>query len=237
MYSGDELMDLFIPGKASHQVSSKYFIDEATKIGSIKKVLDLGCGNGDSVDYFRKTDPLIEWTGLDIEHSPEVKSRKRKDAVFVTYDGRSIPFADESFDLVYCNQVLEHVEKPEELISESARVLRKGGFLVGSTSHLEPFHSLSMYNFTPYGFSRMVKPPLRIKEIRPGIDVFTLILARAMNRIPLFSRMISVFFENESPYNFAITLLCRIAGRRDKDINLLKLLFCGHFRFLIQKDT
>ncbi len=236
MYSGDELITNFVPNKNPGQVSSTYFLDEAMKYGAVKRVLDLGCGKGDSVDYFRKIDSGIEWTGLDIQSSPEVESRKRKDAVFMTYDGSSIPFADGSFDLVYCNQVLEHAERPEKLVSESARVLKNGGFLAGSTSHLEPFHSLSMHNFTPYGFSRMVKTPLRIMEIRPGIDVFTLIFARMANKIPLLSGILSGFFEKESPYNFTVTILCKFAGKSDKDVNLLKLLFCGHFRFLIRKE-
>lgn len=236
MYSGDELIAGFVPDKNSSQVSSTYFLSEAMKCGTVKKVLDLGCGKGDSVDYFRKMDPEIEWTGLDIQSSPEVESRRRKDAQFITYDGNNVPFENGSFDLVYCNQVLEHAENPEKLISESARVLKNGGFLVGSTSHLEPFHSFSMYNFTPYGFSRLIKPPLQLAEIRPGIDVFTLIISRMANRILLLSGITSGFFEKESPYNFIVTILCRIAGKSDKDINLLKLLFCGHFRFLVRKE-
>ena len=36
------------------------------------RVLDLGCGTGDSVDLFRSLEPRVQWTGADIERSPEV---------------------------------------------------------------------------------------------------------------------------------------------------------------------
>lgn len=236
MYYGDDLIKRYIPGKGCKQVSSTYFLDILLKDSKIEKVLDLGCGKGDSVDYFRMKNPKIEWVGLDIQLSPEVGARKRTDAVFVTFNGKEIPFADGSFDIVYCNQVFEHVEKPRKLILEAARILKKGGFLVGSTSHLEPFHSLSIGNFTPYGFSLMIKDTsLKLIEIRPGIDVFTLIFARMSKRIPLLSQLMSRYFEKESPFNLMITFAGKITGKSAQDINLIKLLFCGHFRFLIEK--
>src|SRR5829696_4737995 len=108
------------------------------------RVLDLGCGAGDSVDLFRSLDPRTRWTGADVEQSPEVAQRTRTDADFVSFDGRRLPFADASFDLVYCKQVLEHVRHPAALLVDAARVLRPDGAFVGSTSHLEAFHSRSL---------------------------------------------------------------------------------------------
>lgn len=237
MYSGGDLIKGYAPNKICGQVSSIYFLDRIFEDNNIERVLDLGCGKGDSVDYFRMKNPKIEWFGLDIPSSPEVESRKRKDAIFVTFNGTDIPFKDGFFDIVYCNQVFEHVEKPRKLILEVARVLKKDGFLAGSTSHLEPFHSLSVCNFTPYGLNLLIKEsPLKLIEIRPGIDVFTLIFARIFKRIPLLSQLMSRYFEKESPFNLMITVAGKIAGKSAQEINLVKLLFCGHFRFLIQKE-
>lgn len=236
MYSGEDLIKGYVPNKICGQVSSAYFLNRIFEDNNVERVLDLGCGKGDSVDYFRAKNPKVEWVGLDVQSSPEVESRKRKDATFITFNGADVPFSDEFFDIVYCNQVFEHVEKPRELLLEVARVLKRGGFLVGSTSHLEPFHSLSVCNFTPYGFSLMVKVPLKLREIRPGIDVFTLIFARMFKRVPLLSQLMSRYFEKESLFNFMVTVAGKIAGKSAQEINLVKLLFCGHFRFLIQKE-
>jgi SAM-dependent methyltransferase len=43
------------------------------------------------------------------------------------FDGRRIPFPDESFDLVYSSSVLEHVTDADALQAEIRRVLRRGG--------------------------------------------------------------------------------------------------------------
>ena len=45
-----------------------------------ERVLDLGCGAGDSVDLFRSLNPAVEWVGADIEQSAEVAERTRTDA-------------------------------------------------------------------------------------------------------------------------------------------------------------
>ncbi len=48
---------------------------------------------------------------------------------FVSAMGEDIPFESNSFDIVYSTSVLEHVKNPEQVISESIRVLKPGGLL------------------------------------------------------------------------------------------------------------
>src|SRR4051794_36293268 len=146
---GDDLGELLghrIPADHSRPVLADHYAGRLRA----RRVMDLGCGAGDSVDLFRAVDPGVRWVGVDIEESAEVAERTRADAEFVTFDGRTLPFGDESFDLIYCKQVLEHVEHPRELVAEAMRVLEPGGHLAGSTSQLEAFHSRSIFNWTPY---------------------------------------------------------------------------------------
>ena len=165
-----------------------------------------------------------------MDESPEARGRDESRGEFHTFDGVRMDFDDDSFDLVYCNQVLEHVRRPLELLGEIRRVLRPGGWFVGSTSHLEPYHSLSLQNFTPYGFSVLVEDAgLSLEEIRPGIDSLTLILRVLMNRPKFFSR----WWEKESPLNRWISFRLRRKGRRRT--NARKLLFCGQFCFCVRK--
>jgi SAM-dependent methyltransferase len=51
-----------------------------------------------------------------------------------------LPFAGESFDVVVCFQVLEHVDSPEQAVREFARVLRPGGRVLLSTHGVFPYH-------------------------------------------------------------------------------------------------
>lgn len=53
--------------------------------------------------------------------------RGRTNLRFVRGDAHALPFADESFDVVYCRYVLEHVPDPARALSEMRRVLRAGG--------------------------------------------------------------------------------------------------------------
>ena len=132
---GDDLLEALgdsVPRSPVPQALADDYIPEIAS-GS---VIDLGCGAGDSVVQFRNVNPSVRWVGVDIERSPEVASRRRTDAEFVTFDGVQLPFEDSCFDAVYCKQVLEHVREPGPLLAEVARVLRPGGAFAGSTSQL-----------------------------------------------------------------------------------------------------
>jgi len=152
----------------------------------------------------------------------------------VTFDGRTLPFADASFDLVFCKQVLEHVRRPDELRGEAARVLAEGGVLVGSTSQLEAFHSRSTSNPTPYGVALMLEDAgLGAVELRPGIDGLTLVAWRALGLPRFFHR----WWARESPGNRVIELgaaVCRLDARTR---NQVKLTLCGQFAFVASKPA
>jgi SAM-dependent methyltransferase len=196
---------------------------------SAPEVLDLGCGPGDSVDLFRSLEPQVRWTGVDLPSSPEVDSRTRTDARFVTFDGERLPFGDASFDMVFCKQVLEHVRRPAPLLAEVARVLRPDGWFAGSTSHLEAFHSRSTWNYTPYGLMLLFEEAgLELVEVRPVIDAFTLIAWRALGTPRFFHR----WWARESPPNRAISLLARVTGWDHRTVNTAKLTLSGQFTFL-----
>lgn len=197
------------------------------------RVLDLGCGTGSSVDVFRARDPAVQWVGIDIPGSPEASFRTRRDARFETFDGVAMPFEDGTFDLVYCKQVLEHVRHPEPLLAEVGRVLAPGGWFAGSTSQLEPYHSLSLWNYTPFGIVRLLeRAGLRAVELRPGIDGLTLTAWRLAGGHRCFDR----WWGRESPLNRALDACARVLRADPQSVNATKLLFCGQFAFLARRE-
>ena len=221
-----------VPNDHSRQVSSLYYADLVLRQGSIRVILDLGCGSGGSRDYFCQISPGIQWFGLDIVSSPEVDARPGQVENLVAYDGVHIPFRDSSLDLIYSHQVMEHVRYPESVLKEARRTLRPGGYFIGSTSHLEPYHSNSYWNFTPWGFCELLETAgFKVVEVRPGIDALTLITRSILRKPKCFDS----FFENESPFNRLIGMMGRVFGKSHISINRAKLSYAGHFCFLAVK--
>lgn len=240
-FPGRELLDELgsvVPGADAHQALAEDHIEQ--RLGRDEnrtdpwRVLDLGCGDGDSVDRFRSVDPEVRWIGLDLPDSPEVRTRRRSDAEFETFDGVTIPFPDASFDLVYCRQVLEHVRHPEALLAEAHRVLVPGGCFAGSTSQLEPYHSLSLWNFTPVGLCNLLRAAgLEPVELRPGIDGMALISVRLFGSSPpgWLQRQFDRWWAARSPLNALIDGYARLAGLDPQATNATKLVMCGAFTF------
>jgi SAM-dependent methyltransferase len=233
---GDDLGELLghrIPRDHSRQtVADEYagrYLSRADRPAA-PRVMDLGCGKGDSVDLFRGLEGSVRWVGVDLERSPEVDERVRDDAEFVTFDGVELPAEDGSFDLVYCKQVLEHARHPDALIAEVARVLAPGGWFAGSTSQLEAFHSRSIFNYTPYGLTRVIEEAgLEVVELRPVIDGITLVSWRVLGLPRFFYRW---WGPRESPLNRVIELAGRAARLDARTRNQIKLALCGQFAFL-----
>ena len=82
-------------------------------------VLDLGTKDGHKV-----TGIPAEVVAVDVDGSqfPEETTIE-----FVLADGHSLPFDADSFDVVYCSSVLEHVADADELVREASRVLHGSG--------------------------------------------------------------------------------------------------------------
>ena len=189
-------------------------------------VVDLGCGRGDSVDAFRAADPSVRWVGVELADS---EYTTRDDVELRVFDGVKLPFQDAGVDIVFSKQVLEHVERPHELVPEVARVLKPGGVFAGSTSHLEPYHGRSTANFTPYGLKRLLeRSGLALEAVMPGIDAPTLIVRRMLRGAPWFDR----YWAHRSPFNALVDGAARITGWDAEDRTALKLLFCGQFAFV-----
>lgn len=240
-YPGRELEALLgdaIPADHARQTLADDYIGARLGAGEGPwRVLDLGCGTGDSVDAFRACDPAVQWTGLDVAGSREVGERTRTDATFVTFDGRSIPFEDHSFDLVYCKQVLEHVSAPAPLLAEVGRVLVGDGRFAGSTSQLEPFHSHSTLNYTPYGFRELLREAgMELCELRPGIDGATLIAHRLCGSGRYLRSRWGRWWRGPSPLHRVIDAHGRLRGLDPRAVNANKLLFCGQFAFVARRQ-
>lgn len=87
------------------------------------RLLDAGCGEANLVDDYVGRAQLV--AGIDRYVQP-IRETIEIDAVAES-DITAIPFAADSFDVVMSSWVLEHLEQPQTVFSEIARVLKPGG--------------------------------------------------------------------------------------------------------------
>ncbi len=95
---------------------------------SSERILEVGCGAGDILAEV----PCGERFGVDLSDFMVDLARNRLGgrAVIRQANAEKLPFSDASFDKLICTEVLEHVQHPETVVAEAARVLRGGGWFV-----------------------------------------------------------------------------------------------------------
>lgn len=113
------------PAAPSVPVRSEATIERLLQEYAGRRILDLGSGT-------RILHP--EAIRLDITPHPHVS---------VQGDARSLPFADETFDLIICSHVLEHVNGYWLAADELKRITHPGGMMLIETPFIFPFHPAS----------------------------------------------------------------------------------------------
>lgn len=99
---------------------------------SYDTILDLGCGTGAVLQAILNEDCRKKAYGIDIsENMLDIARNKLKEnATLVLGDSEYLPFENEFFDVVYCNDSFHHYPKPDKVLSEVYRVLKPKGTLI-----------------------------------------------------------------------------------------------------------
>jgi len=87
-------------------------------LGTSDKMIEIGSGPGSVLDVMRRHDYDVD--GLDIKDNSF-----RKDLQPHIYDGKTMPFAAQSYDVALLPTILHHTPEPDDIIRESARIARR----------------------------------------------------------------------------------------------------------------
>jgi SAM-dependent methyltransferase len=119
-------------GDPQQQAMRRAFLDD-TPFPPHAVVLEVGCGTGVLTRMLARLPDVDRVIGVD--PAPFLLEKARELTVdvsnvsFQEADGRSLPFADESFDVVVFDSTLSHIPGPEHALAEAYRVLRPMGWL------------------------------------------------------------------------------------------------------------
>jgi SAM-dependent methyltransferase len=105
-----------------------------------RRILDAGCGTGYGAEILAKAGAEhvtgVELAGAVVEAARALASATLR---FEQGDIARLPHADGAFDLVTCFEVIEHVEDPQAVLAELARVLAPDGLLAISSPNAEHY--------------------------------------------------------------------------------------------------
>ena len=141
-------------------------------------MLDLGCGEGRHIFGVMEKFPDLKCIGLDphiesldkaFEGLKFLESISNTKTNFLSGSAYSLPFSDDSFDLVVCSEVLEHLHDYKDAIKEINRVLKPGGQFLASVPAEFPEKICWLlsedYQNQPGGHLRIFKKNELIKDI------------------------------------------------------------------------
>lgn len=100
------------------------------------RLVDIGCGRA---PYKAELLPFVEkYVGVDSPKTADLYTSGRKPDVLA--DAKSLPFERGEFDTALMLQVLEYIDRPDQALAETQRVLKEGGALILTSPFMYPIH-------------------------------------------------------------------------------------------------
>ncbi len=151
--AGVEMGDRMYQTNTSMLVNSLPLLNIADK----KHILEIGHGNCKHLDLILSQAQKLRYCGLEISELMQKEAIRnnsnavsQKQAKFHLYDGRLLPFAENSFDCVITVNTLYFFDTPIDIFCQINKTLKKGGTFVLTFQKKEFIETLS---FTKYNFS------------------------------------------------------------------------------------
>ncbi len=134
-----DLTETYSRNRQKYTSTDQYLFEVLSEITlKDKTVLDYGCGDGSYSFMFEQHDTKqvfgfdISQEMIAIAHNKLAIYKKDARIQFIVGDGNSLPYADNTFDIVVANFVLVHFDDLQKYLQEVRRVLKDGGYFVAT---------------------------------------------------------------------------------------------------------
>jgi SAM-dependent methyltransferase len=118
-------------------------------LDSNSRILDFGCGNGQSVQEWRNLGYQAFGCDIELQENASILDLRARGIVgLIDTAPYRIPFEDDTFDLVLSDQVFEHVKNYSEAVAEMKRVLKP----CGAGLHIFParWRAVESHTYVPF---------------------------------------------------------------------------------------
>ena len=104
----------------------RFILYPTLKLLTGNEFLDVGCGVGIFLSFGSEKS-----IGLDINpyNIKKINSNKNSKAFLINKDG-TFPIKDSSINTIICDQVIEHIDDPNKILSEISRIIKKNGRII-----------------------------------------------------------------------------------------------------------
>lgn len=189
------------------------------------KILDAGAGEQrykkhcSHLEYISQD--LCEYEGSGNEEALQTNEWDTS-RIDIISDIVDIPVEDESFDVILCTEVFEHIPDPVIALNEFKRILKRGGTLIltapfSSLTHFAPYHYCTGFN--KYWFEIHMKEDFKMIEISASGNYFDcvaqeIIRVSSMNKAGFTSKKVGVI--GKAKLLFVYRLLKKMSEQHNK---------------------
>jgi SAM-dependent methyltransferase len=175
-----------------------------------KKILDFGCGDARYKEIIGKNNSYV---GIDVAESGHLSEDKNFN---ILWDKKKLPFNMDSFDIIVCTEVLEHVENIDITINELKRVLKKNGLLFVTmpfiwVEHEKPY---DFRRFTSFGIKKFFSDNdfelVKYKKLVNGKLAYYQLLLSELDRTLRDDNKFKLGTSFKNLYYLIITLLFKV---------------------------
>ncbi|MCB0697011.1 MAG: class I SAM-dependent methyltransferase [Chitinophagaceae bacterium] len=135
--------------------------------------MDLGCGDGRLVPLWQAITGA-EAHGLDLSPGAmQVAGQLYPGIIYKDGDGTQTGYPANSFDIIICQEVLEHIEEQERLIDECSRILKHGGWLILTTPNKFYFDHRKGGNYSQQPIEHIIDKKTLLHLLSSRFEVLT----------------------------------------------------------------